>query len=192
MKILLASQSKYRRELLDRLKINYTHASPTVDEEQLKKTPGISLLDLPLFLAQKKAESLIPTNPDGLTIGCDQMAFLDGKKLDKPGHKEKAVKQLISLQGCTHSLITAVAIHKEGQWIKHVDTTLLTMKPLDESQIRHYVDLENPIDCAGSYKIESLGIVLFSSIKTEDFTAITGLPLLALSRIFNELKIKIL
>ena len=192
MKILLASESKYRRQLLDRLRIKYSHAAPMVDEELLKQTALVSPLDLPLYLARKKAESLLKTNSGGITIGCDQMAFLGTEALNKPGSKEKAIRQLTAMQGKTHTLVTAMAVHKDDQWLTHVDTTSLTLRPLSAEEIRSYVDLENPVDCAGSYKVESLGITLFDSIKTQDFTAITGLPLLALSRILTQFGVKIL
>lgn len=191
MKILLASQSRYRRELLDRLNITYAVASPTVDEELLKKNATVSLLDLPLYLAQKKAESLCDQNVNGITIGCDQMAILNNQVLHKPGTAEKALQQLLDLQNQTHVLITAMAIHFKGQWFHHTDITRLTMAALDKSQLERYIQADQPLDCAGSYKIEKQGIALFDRIETEDFTAITGLPLLALSRTLKKLGVKI-
>ncbi|MBY0314447.1 MAG: Maf family nucleotide pyrophosphatase [Bdellovibrionales bacterium] len=191
MKILLASESKYRRQLLDRLRLKYSHAAPLVDEELLKQTALVSPLDLPLYLARKKAESLLKTNLGGITIGCDQMAFLENEPLNKPGTKDKAIRQLTAMQGKTHTLVTAMAVHKDEQWFTHVDTTSLSMRPLSAEEVSSYVDLENPVDCAGSYKVEGLGIALFDSITTQDFTAITGLPLLALRRILTQLGLRI-
>jgi septum formation protein len=190
--ILLASSSIYRRQLMDQLNIEYIHATPKVDETTLKRNASVSVEDLPLYLAEKKAESLLSQNPDGITIGCDQMAILQGKPLDKPGTRANAIAQLLSLQGQTHQLITGLAVHKGGRWERAVSITRLTMKSLTEAQVRHYVDVENPIDCAGSYKIEKLGIVLFKDIHTEDPSSIVGLPLISLSQILEKFGVPLL
>jgi septum formation protein len=190
--VLLASSSVYRRSLMDQLQIPYRHASPSVDESLLKKSAPVSLPDLPLYLAEQKARSLIEQNREGITIGSDQMAVLDGQMLDKPGTRERAIEQLLLLQGKTHQLVTAVAVHKKGQWERANIITELRMKTLTRSQIESYVDKENPMDCAGSYKIERLGIVLFEDIKTSDPSAIVGLPLIALSKILEKLGLPLL
>lgn len=191
MQILLASQSRYRRELMDRLQLSYSAESPMVDEELLKKTAPKDLSSLPLYLAQKKAESLIFKNPTGITIGCDQMAFIDQQRLDKPGTKEKAIEQLLKLQGRSHTLKTAMSLHSHGTWIHHEDTTVLTFRPLTLQEIKNYVEMDEPLDCAGSYKIEKRGISLVEKIETQDFTAIPGLPLIALCRALRTLGIAI-
>lgn len=186
MKVLLASESAYRRQLLQQINLKFNAQAPTVDEDHLKKMAPVSLSDLPLYLAKKKAESLLSANPGGITIGCDQMGLLKGQPLNKPGTKDKAIEQLKKMQGQTHQLITAMAVHYKHVWETHTDITLLRMKPLTETQIRHYVDLENPVNCAGSYKIEGLGLTLFESIETKDHTAIIGLPVMALCRILEK------
>lgn len=185
MKILLASSSRYRRELMDQLGLPYDHAAPLTDEAELKKNYKGDLKDLPVFLAQKKAESLLNKNPGGLTIGCDQMAIFKGQGLDKPGNAEKAVEQLMALQGQTHTLHTALAVHAANEWQTFTHITTLHMKPLTEQQVRDYVALDNPIDCAGSYKIEKNGADLFSDVENFDPSAIVGLPLMDLSEILE-------
>jgi septum formation protein len=191
-KIILASTSPYRKKLLEQLNISFTAVAPLVDEETLKKTSSVSLSDLPLFLAQKKAESLIALYPHSIIIGSDQMGLLDSHSLNKAGTRDKAITQLLSLQGRTHTLLTALSVYSSGQWFHHVDTTKLTMRPLTREQIVRYVDLENPIDCAGSYKIEALGVSLFENIESRDPSAIVGLPLMALTRILDSVRAPVL
>lgn len=168
---------------MEQLNIEFTQASPGVDEAVLKKMAPVSTSDLPLYLARKKAESLLDQNKQGITIGCDQMVMLGKNPLGKPGTKDKAVEQLRLMQGKSHSLVTGLAVHFKGQWETHINRTSMKMKPLSEAQIKKYVDLENPIDCAGSYKVESIGLALFEEIKTDDHTAIVGLPMMALCQI---------
>jgi len=188
-KILLASSSPYRRELMDQLKIPYTHASPKTDEALLKKTYQGPLEKLPEYLARKKAESLLGENPDGITIGCDQIALLEGRALDKPGTAENAVQQLMSLQGKTHELYTALAVHSRGEWRLETHITTLHMKSLSEQQARDYVALDQPVDCAGAYKIEKNGSDLFEDVENFDPSAIVGLPLMNLVEILEDLGI---
>lgn len=183
MKIILASTSPYRKKLMEQLNIPFEQRAPTVDEDVLKKTAPVSIPDLPLYLARQKAESLVVKGSPDIVIGCDQMGLMSGMALNKPGSKDKAIEQLKKLQGKTHQLITSVAVQCAGKWELHTDITQLKMKPLTEAQIKKYVDLENPINCAGSYKIESLGLALFEDIETKDHTAIVGLPMMALCRI---------
>jgi septum formation protein len=183
MKIILASSSPYRKKLMEQLNISFTQKNPTVDEEELKKKAPVSIPDLPLYLARQKAESLVGRSMKDITIGCDQMGLLKGQPLGKPGSKDKAVEQLKKMQGKTHQLITSIAVHCGGKWEFHTDVTHLHMKALTEEQIRKYIDLDNPVHSAGSYKIESLGLALFEDIETRDHTAIIGLPMMALCRI---------
>ena len=172
---------------MDQLKVPYLSVSPKTDEALLKKNYVGPLEKLPEFLAQKKAESLITENPEGVTIGCDQMAIFAGHGLDKPGTVENAVKQLLAMQGKVHQLHTALAVHFRGQWMLETHITTLHMKPLTEQQIRDYVALDNPIDCAGSYKIEKNGADLFDNVENFDPSAIVGLPLMHLLEILDDL-----
>lgn len=191
-KLILASTSPYRKKLLEQLNVPFLAVAPIADEDALKKTSSVSLPDLPLFLAQKKAESLISLYPQSIIIGSDQMGLLDARALNKAGTKDKAITQLLSLQGRTHTLLTAMSVYSAGKWYHHVETTKLTMRSLTREQIVRYVDLENPVDCAGSYKIEALGVSLFENIESKDPSAIVGLPLMALTRILESAGISVL
>lgn len=191
MKIVLASTSPYRKKLLQQLNLTFTVEAPAVDESSLKKTAQVSLSDLPVFLAQKKAESVAALFPHDIVIGSDQMGLFEHKSLDKPGTKDKAILQLQKLQGTTHQLLTALCVIHRGKLFQHLDITELTMRQLNDSQIKNYVDLENPIDCAGSYKFEGLGIALFEKVQTKDPSAIVGLPLMALTQILESLQVQV-
>lgn len=174
---------------MEQLHVPFVAIKPLADEDQLKKTSTVSATDLPLFLAQKKAESLITLYPGSTIIGSDQMCLLPSGPLNKPGTRDRAIEQLLKMENKSHTLITALSVYSSGQWFHHVDTTTLFMKSLSRAQIVRYVDLDNPIDCAGSYKMESLGITLFEKIETQDHTAIVGLPLLALTAILHRLRL---
>ena len=191
MKIVLASTSPYRKKLLQQLNLTFTVEAPAVYESYLKKTAQVSLSDLPVFLAQKKAESVAALFPHDIVIGSDQMGLFEHKSLDKPGTKDKAILQLQKLQGTTHQLLTALCVIHRGKLFQHLDITELTMRQLNDSQIKNYVDLENPIDCAGSYKFEGLGIALFEKVQTKDPSAIVGLPLMALTQILESLQVQV-
>jgi septum formation protein len=192
VRIILASTSPYRRKLLQQLNLTFSVESPAVDEAVLKKTAQVSLPDLPLYLARKKAESVAALFPNDIVIGSDQMGLFDHKSLDKPGTKDKAVLQLKKLQGSTHQLLTALCVIHRGKLFQHLDITELTMRPLNDAQIKNYVDLENPVDCAGSYKFEGLGIALFEKVQTKDPSAIVGLPLMALTQILESIQVQVL
>ena len=190
-KVILASTSIYRQKQLKQLNLTFQAVAPMMDEAQVKKQAAVSPTDLPLYLAKKKAESLASLYPQDVIIGSDQMGFLGALALEKPGTQEKAIQQLLKMQGHTHQLHTAVAIYCGGQWLHRVDITELTMRPLNEAQIRNYVDLENPIDCAGSYKFEGLGISLFEKVSTKDPTSIIGLPLISVVSFLTQLGIPV-
>ncbi len=176
--LILASTSKYRAKLLERLALPFSAHAPGVDESLFKSGPARQVART---LAVAKAEALVATYPDAVIIGSDQVCALDDKILDKPGTAENAHAQLSSMSGRSHELITAVAITFRGKTEVHVDETRLTMRRLSLEEIRRYVQHDNPLDCAGSYKVESLGIALFDRIESQDFTAIEGLPLLAVT-----------
>lgn len=181
MKLILASGSKYRASLLNKFDIDFEQLSPNIDEESYKE----KILDpkqLAIELAYQKSKAVFEISEDSLCIGSDQVACLGTEILGKPGSKDNAVEQLKKLNGKKHLLITAVCLLSKEHRIEFCDVTELTMHELQESQIRRYVDLDNPIDCAGSYKLEEYGISLFEEIKTNDHTAITGLPLIELSK----------
>lgn len=182
--LILGSTSKYRKELLSRLAYNFTSLAPLVDEEK-EKDPKLSPKDLAEKLAFIKAQSLVAS--DRVVIGGDQLVSFEGQILGKAHTKENAVKQLLAMQGKTHELITAICVFDGNKAIPHTNVTRMTMKKLTQQQLERYVDLDEPTDCAGSYKIEKHGIMLFDKIETEDFTAIQGLPLIALSKILEDI-----
>lgn len=176
--LVLASTSPYRRHLLERLRVPFLCEAPGVDEAAAKR-PERAALDVVTELARQKATAVAARHPDAIVIGSDQGACIDGDLLDKPGTEAAAIAQLQRLRGRTHELVTAVAIVHRGSCTEFVDRTRLSMRPLNDAEIARYVALERPLDCAGSYKIEGLGIALFERIECADQTAIMGLPLLA-------------
>lgn len=182
--LILGSTSKYRKELLSRLAYSFTAMAPLIDEDK-EKDPKLSPKELAEKLAFMKAESL--KNPDRVVIGGDQLVSFEGQILGKAHTKENAVKQLMAMQGKTHELITAICVFDGIKAIPYTNITRMTMRKLSQSQLEHYVELDEPTDCAGSYKIEKHGIMLFDKIETDDFTAIQGLPLIALNKILEDI-----
>ena len=184
--LILASTSKYRRELLTRLKLPFETVAPGVDEVAVKAAGGPAR-EVVEELARRKAEAVRRLRPSDIVIGSDQAAVLDGEVLDKPGTEANALAQLRSLRGRRHQLITAVAVAHPGGIERFTDVTNLTMRRLTDEEITRYVRAEMPLDCAGSYKIEGLGVTLFEQIETRDHTAIVGLPLAQLSDTLRDL-----
>lgn len=187
MGIVLASTSEYRKQLLERLGLPFVQTPPQFDEHRLKELPFPGAAGLARDLATEKVNSLISKHGLETIIGGDQVAELDGRLMGKPQTVEHAVDQLVELSGRSHRLATAVAVWDEGRLITHVDITTLTMRTLDLAAIRRYVEADMPLDCAGSYKLESRGITLFERIETADYTAIIGLPLMALTSILRSI-----
>lgn len=183
VKLLLASTSPYRRALLERLGLPFTTADPGVDEDVVKEL-GLPAEMLAVRLARAKCDAA--AIPDAVTIGGDQVCALDDEILDKPGSVEGARAQLARLQGREHRLVTAICVRAGDTLHEHLDVTRLRMRPLRSDEIARYVDADRPLDCAGAYKFEARGVTLFDAVISEDVTAITGLPLLALVRILRE------
>lgn len=188
--LILASASAYRRALLERLGVPFRCVAPDFDEEAFPRD-GLAPRDLAEALARGKAEAVAARQPAAIVIGSDQLVSLDGRILGKPGDLERAANQLEAMSGRTHDLITAMMVVARGRWFEHTDVARLTMRRLDRSAIERYVARDRPIDCAGSYKLEQGGIALFQRIECEDHSAITGLPLLALTRILADQGINI-
>jgi len=181
MALILASTSESRRELLGRLQIPFDCANPGVDEAAWKERP-LTPSQLAQELALAKARAIVDRFPGADVLGGDQVCECDGQLFGKPGTEAAAVDQLRQLAGKTHRLWTAVClIHRDAPW-QMITTTALTMRPLSDEEIHRYVRHDQPLFCAGSYKIESLGIALFERIETPDSTAIMGLPLMALAQ----------
>ena len=174
--LILASSSRYRRELLDRLGLAYTCVSPEVDETPLA---GESPVQLCARLARLKAEAVAKTHPHAVVIGSDQVCDLDGQALGKPHTFEKAVAQLMSMQGKRVVFHTAVCVLSPVLPPQEtISDTVITMRALTEETVRDYVEREKPFDCAGSAKIERLGIALMESVSSDDPTSLIGLPLM--------------
>jgi len=174
--LVLASTSRYRRALLERLGLPFEAAAPDYEEEH---DLGLSPDELVLELARRKAFSLAPRFPDALIVGSDQVAELEGEILLKPGTEARAREQLARLAGRTHRLLTGLAVHEPatGRTEQVLDVHEMCLRPLTGEQIADYVARERPLDCAGAYKIEGVGIALFEALRGEDYTAIIGLPL---------------
>jgi len=182
--LILASTSRYRRELLTRLGIPFTCAPPGVDETPL---PGETPLDTAIRLAAEKARAVRPGH-DALVIGSDQVAMLDGCPLGKPGDRANAIGQLRAQSGREVAFHTAVCIRDttSGRESTGVDTTIVRFRTLTDAIIVRYVDLEQPFDCAGSAKSEGLGIALLESVRGSDPTGLVGLPLILVTSLLAE------
>ena len=182
-RLVLASTSRYRRELLERLRLPFDVTRPQVDETPL---PGESPVALARRLAGAKAAA-VAGGSDAWVIGSDQVACLDGRPLGKPGAADAAVAQLRRMSGRAVEFLTAVCVaHRGGHAFHALDTTTVRFRPLDEDAIARYVAAEQPFDCAGSFKSEGLGITLFDAIETRDPTALVGLPLIATARLLRQ------
>lgn len=183
---MLASTSRYRRQLLQQLRIPFDTVDPGVDESPYKNM-GLEPAEMVRTLAEVKARAAASRCPGAIVVGGDQCATIDGKILGKPGTKERTVEQLRRLAGRTHELVTAMCVldtvSDRAQTV--VDVHRMTMRALDDDQIRRYVDLDRPLDCAGAYKLESLGVALFEEVAGSDPTAIVGIPLMRLAAILS-------
>jgi septum formation protein len=186
LNLVLASTSTYRRMLLERLGVPFRCRAPNCDESTLKDEESNPRL-LAERLAYQKASSLIEEEPHAAIIGCDQLVSFRGQIFGKPGTFGRAVDQLALMAGESHELITALVVIRGERTCRHTDVTKLRMRRLSRDSIERYVAADEPLDCAGSYKLESRGIALFDTIETDDHTAITGLPLIALTTILRDL-----
>lgn len=185
MRLVLASTSRYRRRQLEGLGLDFWSEAPGVDEDREKNRVS-NPETLSVLLAALKAEAVAARHPGAVVIGGDQLVALDGEILGKPGTPERAVDQLHRLSGRTHTLFTAVCVHSSSGVSTHLDRTRLSVRALDRAALERYVAHDEPLDCAGSYKFERGGAALFERVETEDPSAITGLPLIALVRLLTE------
>ena len=175
--IFLASSSPYRRGLLDRFLDDYEAVSPDTDESD---TGGRDPAAAATYLARRKAEAVSATIHRALIIGADQLAVLDGRVLGKPGTHAKAVEQLMAAAGNTVTFLTAVCILDPVTRTRyeHTDKTIVRFRDFDIRLAEAYLRHDEPYDCAGSFKIEGAGFVLFESVQTDDPTALIGLPMI--------------
>jgi len=179
-RLILASTSPYRRELLSRLRLPFETAAPGVGEDPL---PSEAPAALAQRLALLKAQAVAARDADAVVIGSDQVAELDGVALGKPGAHARAVQQLRAMRGRDVRFHTAVAVVCRATHFAQqaLVTVRVQFRDLTDSEIERYLQLEQPYDCAGSAKCEGLGIALLDAIESDDPTALVGLPLIALS-----------
>jgi septum formation protein len=184
--LILASTSNYRKQTLAKLGYAFEVSAPSVDESAWK-AKGLPPSVLAETLAIEKAKNVGNRISSGVIIAADQVLKIDGKVLGKPMTNEAAQTQLRLLSGKTHSLITSVAVWTRESVYKNTDISRLTVRELDDQMILRYVLKDKPLDCCGSYKFESYGAGLFERVETQDPFAISGLPLLWLGGLLQEL-----
>ena len=182
--IVLASSSRYRRELLARLQLPFTCHSPDIDETPLTDELPQALVQR---LALSKAQALAAHYPEHLIIGSDQVAVLDGQIIGKPLHAQGATQQLSAASGRSVVFLTGLAVIDTRTTIEQVDLVPFTVhfRTLSAAQIQRYIDLEQPFDCAGSFKSEGLGVSLFQATEGSDASSLVGLPLIRLCDMLN-------
>lgn len=188
--IILASSSPYRKELLNRLINGFQAINPDIDETA---EPNETADSLSTRLAQKKAEVISQYHPESWVIGSDQSVSFQARIIGKPGSIKKAAEQLRSFSGQKAEFFTSLCLmHHQNNFLRiNTIKTEVTFRELKEKEIQDYLAIEKPIDCAGSFKCESLGISLFSEITSKDPTALIGLPLISLANFFREAGINI-
>ncbi|MDJ0711913.1 MAG: Maf family protein [Woeseiaceae bacterium] len=175
--IVLASSSPYRRELLDRFLDSYEAIDPEVDETNVD---DLSPEELARHLARKKAEAGAVTARNALVIGADQLAVLEDRVLGKPGNHARAVEQLLAASGKTVTFLTSVCILDPVNRARyeHTDRTIVHFRNFDRRLADAYLRHDEPYDCAGSFKLEGAGFVLFDSVSADDPTGLIGLPMI--------------
>ena len=187
--LILASTSAYRRELLARLRLPFSCSAPGVDETRRE---GEKPFALAVRLARAKAAEVALQHPDAWVIGSDQVAVRTGSPgeviLGKPGTAAVCTEQLRGCSGNTVEFLTAVALVQHNSHTTHefIDTTQVVFRRLDDATIARYVAAESPLDCAGGFKSEGLGIALCDSIDSTDPSALIGLPLIQLSKVLRD------
>jgi septum formation protein len=184
--LVLGSSSRYRQELLSRLRIPFTTASPDIDESMLgSETPR----EQAIRLARSKAEAIAARFPGACVIGSDQVASSGGRRYGKPGSRDAAIAQLAELSGRTVVFDTALCVIDARNGTRHeaLVPTEVVFRTLSRPEIERYIDLDDPLDCAGAAKSESLGIALLERLSGDDPTALVGLPLIRLSALLRDI-----
>ena len=178
--VILASSSRYRRGLLERVLDDFEAVSPQVDETA---APGETPLALAGRLAREKAEAVSSRHRRALVIGSDQVAVLEDRVIGKPGDHSGAVDQLLAVSGKSLRFLTAVCVLEplSRRRFEHVDTTDVRFRRFDRRLVETYLRHDQPYDCAGSFRIEGAGFVLLESVRTDDPTALIGLPMIWLA-----------
>ena len=182
--LILGSTSRYRRELLERLRLPFEVHAPDVDETP---RPGETPAALAQRLALAKAQAVSAAHPDAVVIGSDQVADLDDEPIGKPGTHDRAVAQLRAMRGRSVVFQTAVAVVRAstGYTGSALVPVTVRFRDLSDAEIEHYLRTEQPYDCAGSAKCETLGIALLDAIESDDPTALIGLPLIRTSALLR-------
>jgi len=185
-RITLASSSRYRQGLLNRFLDDYDAVSPDVGETARE---GEAPAELATRLARSKAEAVSSSHREALIIGADQIAVLEDTVLGKPGDHHKAVEQLLAAAGQKLEFLTAVCMLDPvtRRRYEHMDTTTVRFRRFDRRLAEAYLRHDEPYDCAGSFRIEGAGFVLFQSVSTDDPTALIGLPMIWLAGTLQEL-----
>lgn len=175
--LILASSSPYRRSLLAQLKLPFDCASPHINEEARPGEPPAALAQR---LAAEKAQTLADRHPDALIIGSDQVAECNGRALGKPGNRERALAQLQDCSGQQVHFYTGISVLDSTDGTQRTELEVFTVyfRKLDKATIGRYLELEQPYDCAGSFKVEGLGIALFDKMEGSDYNSLIGLPLI--------------
>jgi MAF protein len=188
--LILASSSPYRRQLLARLGLKFDCQSPNIDETPL---PGEKPQQLVKRLAEQKAAAVATDHPEALIIASDQVAALDGNILSKPGTDENALKQLSACRGRSVTFYTSLCLlnSQTGHQQLIVEPFTVHFRQLDEEQLKRYIAAEQPLDCAGSFKMEGLGISLFERLEGDDPNSLIGLPLIRLVSILQREQLEI-
>ncbi|MEO6968176.1 MAG: nucleoside triphosphate pyrophosphatase [Rhodanobacteraceae bacterium] len=185
-RIVLASTSPYRAQLLRRLLDDFEQIAPGVKESALDgEAPGARAARL----AEAKAHAVAKHFDDAIVIGSDQVAEVDGRMLDKPGTHANARSQLAACSGRTvrfHTALCVIDARRVDHCAQAIDLTRVVFRELSAEEIARYVGCEQPLDCAGGFKAEGLGIALFERIESQDPAALIGLPLIALSRLLRD------
>ncbi len=189
--IILASTSPFRRMLLEKYQVSFTCERPEVDESPLADESAQALVER---LAREKAQAVARSHPQAYVIGSDQVAVIDGNILGKPGDYQTAFAQLRAASGKTVTFYTGVALYAGPQQTVQslVEPFEVTFKALSDSEIENYLLLEEPYQCAGSFKSEGLGICLFERLDGRDPNTLIGLPLIALTRLFAQAGVDLL
>jgi septum formation protein len=187
--LVLASTSPFRRELLARLRLPFEAEAPAYGEEPV---PGLTPRQLALRHAIGKARSVARGRPGQIVVGSDQVAALGRRALGKPGTRERAVEQLTRMAGRSVAFHTGLALVRDGREEWTVETVRVRVRPLVRWEIEAYVAAEEPLACAGSFRIEGLGIALMEEVRGRDFTALIGLPLIALTHLLSRFGVSVL
>ena len=188
--LILASTSAYRAQSLSQLGLEFRQIAPKAEETALKNEPPEQLAKR---LSKLKAESIAAQHPEAIVIGADQVGWMSKQQLHKPLNAEIALRNLMDARGKSAVFYSglAVASPTKDTYVATIQTQV-RFRRFDEAQLRQYVFRDNPLNCAGAFKIESLGIVLFEYVKSDDPTALVGLPLITLSGWLSKLGVNLL